>query len=176
MAVIRNGYLWACQHVGLNSANGNYDGDESGSSVDRSGVQWWKLQLNTTGTNLTYSASGMVYDNSTTSPWWYYMPSLSVNSSNVMLVGFSGSSRSNYISALYSARLPGGTMIGAPVLIQAGSTNGYVVNPPGVVRWGDFSYTTVDPNDNQTFWTIQGFATHTTHEYNWASWIVPVKP
>ena len=93
MAVIRNGYLWTCQHAGLDNANGTYT--NSGSTVNRSGIQWWKFQLNSTGTPPTYSASGMVYDSATSNPWWYYMPSLAVNSNNVILVGFSGSNPNN---------------------------------------------------------------------------------
>ena len=42
---IRSGYLWTCSHVGLDGAGGDYDGDETGTAVDRSGAQWAKLQL-----------------------------------------------------------------------------------------------------------------------------------
>jgi hypothetical protein len=40
MAFIRNGYLWTCQHIGLSGTSGGYMGDETGSTVDRSAVQW----------------------------------------------------------------------------------------------------------------------------------------
>ena len=83
MAVIKNSALWTCHHVGLDNTQGSYDGNESGSTVDRSGLQWWKLQLNATGTPLTYSDSGMVYDNASSNPYWYYYPSLAVNASGV---------------------------------------------------------------------------------------------
>ena len=52
-----------------------------------------------------------------------------------------------------------GTM-GAPILYTS-STTAY--NPPGDPggtegrRWGDFSYTSLDPNDDMTLWTIQEF-------------------
>jgi hypothetical protein len=37
MAVIRNGFLWTCQTVGMSGTNGIYVGDASGTNVDRSG-------------------------------------------------------------------------------------------------------------------------------------------
>ena len=171
MAIIRNGYLWTCQHVGLNSADGTYSGDQTGSSVNRSGIQWWKLQLNSTGTPLTYSASGIVYDRATSNPWWYYMPSLAVNWQNAMPLGFSGSSTTNYISAFRAGRTADGTLLGNPIVIQMGTA--YYTND---VRWGDYSYTTVDPADNQTFWTIQSFATNNFPAPGWSDWLMSVKP
>ena len=138
--------------------------------MNRSSIQWWKFQLHSTGTPLTYSASGIVYDASASSPWWYYMPSLAVNWANVMVVGFSGSSATNYISALYTGRTADGAMILPPTLIQSGS--GYYGWSSR--RWGDYSYTIVDPADNQTFWTVQSYATSTG--YNWADWLISIKP
>ncbi len=157
MGVIRNGYLWTCQHAGLDNANGTYT--NSGSTVNRSGIQWWKFQLNSTGTPLTYSASGMVYDSATSNPWWYYMPSLAVNSNNVILVGFSGSNPNNYISALFSGVRADGATILPPIVTQSG--NAYFTG-----SWGDYSFTTVDPTDNRTLWTIQGFANNVS-PYPW---------
>ena len=173
MAVIRNGYLWTCQHVGLDNTSGTYGGDETGSTVNRSGIQWWRLKLNLTGTPLTYASSGVVYDNAASNPYWYYMPSLAVNWANVMLLGFSGSSASNYISAFYTGRQAGGEVLAHPVLAQAGSA--YVDSIYSVIQWGDYSYSTVDPADNLRFWTIQGFATNTAGRA-WSDWIGSIKP
>jgi hypothetical protein len=52
-ALFRNGFLWTCHHVGLDSTNGTYSGGVSGSSVNRSAVQWLKLQTNAAGDPLT---------------------------------------------------------------------------------------------------------------------------
>ncbi len=136
--------------------------------MNRSGIQWWKFQLHSTGTPLTYSASGVVFDSAASSPCWYYTPSLAVNWQNEMLLGFSGSSSNTYISAYYVGRMADGTMLGPPVLIRAGATAGG--NP-----WGDYSFATVDPIDNQTFWTVQGFASSVS-PYPWADWVVSVRP
>ncbi len=99
------------------------------------------------------------------------MPSLAVNWANVMVVGFSGSSASNYVSAFYSGLKADGTPLAQPVLIQAGSA--YYVPPSA--RWGDYSFTSVDPSDNQTLWTVQSYATSTSG-YFWSDWIVSIRP
>ncbi len=165
---IRNGFLWTCQHVGLDNTNGSYGGGGAGSTVDRSGIQWWKFQSSSTGNPLSYTASGLLYDNRTSNPWWYYMPSLAVNSNNVILVGFSGSSPNNYISALYSGVRADGTTILPPIVTQSG--NAYFTG-----SWGDYSFTTVDPTNNRTLWTIQVFANNVS-PYPWGDWIVSALP
>lgn len=99
------------------------------------------------------------------------MPSLAVNSNNVILVGFSGSNPNNYISALYSGvRADGATLI-PPVMCQAGTTYDDGTFP----AWGDYSFTSVDPTDNRTLWTIQGFVSNTGYRGSpWADWITSI--
>src|SRR5204863_5166789 len=67
-----------------------------------------------------------------------------------------------YINAGTAGRLaddPPGTLQ-TPVLYTSSST---AYNPPGDPggtsgrRWGDFSYTSLDPNDDMTMWTIQEY-------------------
>ena len=45
MAVIRDGALWTCHHVGVDGVDGDYDGDGTGSTVDRSAIQWCRLHI-----------------------------------------------------------------------------------------------------------------------------------
>jgi hypothetical protein len=91
-AVIRNGFFWTCQLVGLSTNTGNYVGDASGSNVTESAMQWLKFQISADYTSLTLADHGRVFDtNRTDKPLWYYMPSLMVNCSGDMVAGFSGS-------------------------------------------------------------------------------------
>ena len=53
MAVIRDGALWTCHHVGLSGTNGSYSGNATGTNVDRSAVQWLKLTTDTNGNFLS---------------------------------------------------------------------------------------------------------------------------
>jgi len=167
MAVIRNGYLWTCQHIGLSGTNGGYTGDQTGTSVDRSAAQWVNFQVGTT--SLTYNASGRVYDPAPTNPFWYYFPSLMVNCTSDMVMGFSGSSPNNYIGAYYSWLFNGNLTASAPMTMQPG-TIAYTSGD----RWGDYSYTSLDPTDDWSFWTVQEYADHTQNAYQnpWATWIL----
>jgi hypothetical protein len=169
MAMIRNNILWTCQQVGLNGTSGSYNGNDTGSAVDRSGIQWWQLQCNSSGTPLTYTRSGIVYDNSTSNPWWYYFPSLAINWQNDVVLGFSGSSAVNDVTALYTWMMSNGTKLGSNITIEAGSAC-------GLNRMGDYSFTTVDPVDNQTIWTIQEYATSEGSGRNWSDWIIAIQP
>ena len=102
-AVIRGGFLYTCHHIGLSGTNGTYSGNETGTNVDRSGAQWFKLRLEPSGV-LSYYKHGRIYDAAPTNMLWYYFPSIAVNCAADMMLGFSGSSATNYISAYYAWR------------------------------------------------------------------------
>ncbi len=154
-AVIRDGYMWICQCVGLNGTSGSYtyDGNANGTNVDRSGAQWLKLHINATGDPLNCTGIGRVYDDCSTDPFWYYFPSLMVNTNGDMVMGFSGSSSYAYIGAYYSWRLADGTTALRPGLIKGGE---HYYNSPEH-RWGDYSATALDPTNLHSFWTVQQY-------------------
>ena len=165
MAVVRNGYLWTCQHVGLSGTGGGYSGDQTGSTVDRSAAQWINFQVGTTG--LTFNASERVFDPSPANPFWYYFPSLTVNCNGDMLMGYSGSSATNFVGAYYSWLFASTSASTKPALIQPGTTyfNGSL--------WGDYSCTSVDPTDDWLIWTIEEYAYPTGQfTFPWATWII----
>lgn len=184
-------YLWTCHHVGLDGgSNERYDGG----TVDRSAIQWLRLQVTTGAQSLAYSAYGRVYDTASINPYWYYMPSVAVNAAGDMLLGFSASKATEYISAIWVGRRANGQISG-PLLFQTGrayvALNPRVVPPddqqqPPIysVRWGDYSATCVDP-DGTRFWTTQEYAEKdparpvrpNVMEANaWGTWIASVQP
>ena len=59
-------------------------------------------------------------------------------------MGLSGSSATNYIGAYYIWRLSNGSTLAMPRVIRTGVTS--FTDPEG--RWGDYSTTTLDPDDN----------------------------
>ena len=85
------------------------------------------------------------------------MPSLVVNTNGDMVIGFSGSSANQYVSAYYWGRLNIGTSPANPVLYFGGKDWLDTPSPRTVFRWGDYSHTTLDP-DGLKFWTIQEHA------------------
>jgi len=151
MSVVRNGYLWTCHHVGLDGGDAIYNGG----TVDRTGCGWFKLKILGTGQLSINTGDGAdynrFYDTAGSTPYSYYFPSLMVNSTNDMVMGFSGSRSNEYIGAFFTGRRSSGATLNRPVLVQAGR-NYYTPD-----RWGDYSYTSLDVDD-LTFWTIQEYA------------------
>ena len=146
MAVIRDDKLWTTHHVGVNSTGG-YSGTPS--DATRSAAQW--IRLNVNSSTLSYSTHGKIYDGASSTPYWYYFPSLMINNAGDMVIGFSGSKTSEYIGAFYSWRLANSTTAPAPLLLQRG-VDVFVSS-----RLGDYSYTSLDPTDDDVFWTVQQF-------------------
>ncbi len=124
-----------------------------GTHSPQMGAQWFRAKLDEFG-GLSYSAHGRVYDQRVSNPSFYYFPSLMVNCAGDMVMGFSGSSATNYIGAYYTWRLNNGTTLAKPRVIRPGLTS--FTDPEG--RWGDYSTTILDPNDDWSFWTIQEYA------------------
>lgn len=175
MATVHNGFLWTCQTVGLSGTNGTYIGDASGTNVDRSGAQWLAFEISPDNTTLTLINHGRIFDPAPTNNFWYYFPSLAVNCPGDMVMGFSGSSPTNYIGAFYTWRLANGLTLGAPGMLQSGTTN-FDNN-----LWGDYSATTLDPTDDWSFWTVQEYATPLLGpagrpSRDWATVIARVRP
>ncbi|MCY3018584.1 MAG: DUF5060 domain-containing protein, partial [Planctomycetota bacterium] len=159
MAAIRNGRLWTCRHIGVNSSG-------SETSPDRTGCEWMELALN--GTSASVNQQGRVYDTAATNPRFYYYPSIMVSGQGHAAMGFSGSKwprlTGEYIGAYTCGRLAGdaaGTMQQPVLALQAGAASYVVPGGNNLTRWGDFSFTSLDPNDDMTLWTIQEYAATT---------------
>jgi hypothetical protein len=167
-AVIRNGFLYTCQHIGLSETNGTYVGNESGTNVTRSGVQWLKFRLEPSGTP-SYYKHDRIYDSAVTNVLYYYFPSIAVNCASDILLGFSGSSSNTFISAYYVWRPAFGTVNEPPIRYYQGG--GYF----DAARWGDYSFTTVDPTDSTTFWTVQQYAEERTIIPTWGTRIAKIR-
>jgi hypothetical protein len=149
--VERNGSLWGAQHVFL-PANGG----------TRSAVQWW--QISTTGQRLQFSRiddpSGAVM---------YGYPSIAVNANNDVLLGFSVFSASYYPSAGCAFHGAGDPLDSTrqPVIYKQGES-AYDRGPTPYQRWGDYSATVVDPENDGDFWLIQQYAA--TPVGKWGTW------
>lgn len=172
-AVIRDGFLWTCQHVGVAGADGTYvDNDPLGTNVDRSAVQWLKLQIGSNRTSLTHYDHGRIRDTTPSgNPDWYYFPSLMVNSAGDMVAAFSGSSATKFIGAYYGWLPTNSQATVEPRLFQAGQD--YF----DYSRWGDYSATSLDPTDELSFWTVQEFAGPSDELLGpvWGTWIARIR-
>jgi hypothetical protein len=136
MAVYRGGFLWTCHTVGVSG---------------RAACRWYQI----TAESRHLEQSGTVSD----STFYYYFPSIMVNQYGSALMAFSGSNSSQYASCYMTGRLagdPAGNM-SEPAEYHAGAAPQNLIDGYGRNRFGDYSLTTLDPNDQGTFWTIQEY-------------------
>ncbi len=138
MAVYRDGSVWACHTI---SAGG------------RAACRWY--QFGVAFTPPTLVQSGTVTHGSL----HYFFPSIMVNAAGHVAMGFTGSNSLQYPGCYYTGRLasdlPG--VMAVPVQYKPGTGAQNNVDSYGRNRWGDYSYTTLDPADQSTFWTIQEY-------------------
>jgi hypothetical protein len=83
-----------------------------------------------------------------------------VNKNHDAVVGYTIFSTTAYATAAYSFRAgtdPLGTLQ-APAILKAGEASYFKDFGTGENRWGDFSATVVDPNNDLDIWTIQEYA------------------
>lgn len=155
--IYRNGTLWTVHNM--------FPSDAS----DRSDIQFW--QITTTGQVLQFARiddpTGLKH---------YGFPSIAVNKSNDVLIGYSRFASNQYISANYTFRAgtdPASLLRGDSVLKSGeapytiGQSNVY-----DVLHWGDYSQTVVDPVNDADFWTIQQYAATKalTQDANYGLW------
>ena len=160
-AIIRNGSLWTAHNIGIDNT-----GSATG-TVTRNGVRWY--QIGSLGTTPALVQSGIVFTSSgtnNTSSRYYWIPSIMASGQGHVAIGFSTAGSLERANAGTTGRLTGdaaGTTA-TPTLYTASAT---AYNPPSDAggaqgrRWGDFSYTSPDPDDDMTLWTRMDQATFT---------------
>jgi hypothetical protein len=157
-AHIRNGKLWTAHNIGVDNTGA------AGPTRSRNGSRWYELTgLNTatpsvvqSGTLFASSATNTVDERN------YWIPTVMVSGQGHMALGASIAGTSEFINAATAGRLAGDTLgtLQAPVALTTSAT---AYNPAGDTgatgarRWGNYSYTSLDPCDDMTMWTIQEF-------------------
>ena len=158
-AHIRNGRLWTAQNIGVTNT-----GLASGTRT-RNGSRWYELDVPAGSGTPTVVQSGTVFQASasnTTDQRHYWIPAMMVSGQGHVAMGFSVAGTLERINAATVGRLTGSTLgaMETPELYTSSST---AYNPPsdpggsGGRRWGDYSYTSLDPLDDMTMWTVQQF-------------------
>jgi hypothetical protein len=127
-------------------------------------TQFGTLCTTTAGSGVSNSERGFVY------------PTVTATGQGHMALAASYASASEYVGVAAAGRLrtdpPAGTR--APETIVLPGSSDYNINdsvPRN--RWGDYSLTDVDPNDDQTVWTFQEYAD--TPSNNWSVRAVQLK-
>ncbi|MBI1803449.1 MAG: putative Ig domain-containing protein [Ignavibacteriae bacterium] len=156
-AVIRNGHLWTAHNIRVSNT-----GSVSG-TTSRDAARWY--DITNLGTTPSLTQSGTVYAATAANDTLqrnYWIPSVMVSGQGHVALGFSTAGVSEHANAGTVGRLSGdatGTMQ-TPLLYTASSTAYNPSSDPGGTsgrRWGDYSYTSLDPSDDMTMWTIQEF-------------------
>jgi hypothetical protein len=156
-AVMRNGRLWTAHTIYTNNT-----GAASGTKT-RDAVRWYEIQ-NLTGTP-SLVQSGTVYASTTTNnvdSVNYWFPTIMVSGQGHAAMVFCAAGTQARVNAGTVGRLSGdalGTM-GSPLLYTASTTAYNPSGDPGGSggrRWGDYSYVSLDPNDDMTMWAIGQF-------------------
>jgi len=165
-AMIRNGRLWAAHNFLVDAT-----GTASSVAAARNASRWYEFQSLTT--TPTVVQSGTVFDSSATlaAARQYWIPSVTVTGQGHAVLGMTMAGNPVGATPAYVGRLAGdtlGTMAGPPsaAAVAFGTTTANynpALDAGGSAgrRWGDYSFTVVDPLDDMTVWTIQ--------EYNQAS-------
>jgi len=99
----------------------------------------------------------------------FLLPSMAVNQSGDIVIGFNavGPGPTQFVSSYAVVGKTGRkTVFGAPMLLQHGLASYQLTTD--TENWGNESSTTLDPEDDKTFWTIQAIAVDTSH---WATQI-----
>jgi subtilisin-like proprotein convertase family protein len=148
-ALLKNGSLWTAHSIGVDSTG------VASATPDRDATRWYEIR-NMTGTPTLYQ-SGTFYDSAASNPKYYWVGSVAVSGQGIMALGASYAGAANHAGIALSGRFPGDSLgtQAAPSFI-ASSTSYNVQTGTGVnQRWGDYSFTCVDPTDDMTMWTAQ---------------------
>jgi hypothetical protein len=115
--------------------------------------------------------SGTLFDTSATvaTARQFWIPTVMVSGQGHAAIGFSTAGTPYHADAATAGRLADDPLgVTENVAIYTGSSTAY--NPPSDPgslngrRWGDYSFTSLDPLDDMTMWTIQEFC-NTTNSY-----------
>ncbi len=156
-AVVRNGRLWTTHQVEVDAAG------QADTSGGRNGVRWY--ELGTLGATPAVVQSGTVFDSAGASPVSYWMGAIMANGQGHVALGMSMAGAATRVNTAFTGRLasdpsayPSGVM-DPPTAYSSNTSFSYnqQVPPATAQRWGDYSYTSVDPDDDMTFWTLQQY-------------------
>jgi uncharacterized repeat protein (TIGR01451 family) len=160
-AMIRNGRLWTAHNFRVSAAGVA----STTAATARNASRWYEFQNLTTTPTLVQS--GTVFDNSATlaAARQYFIPTVTVTGQGHSVLGVTMAGTPAGATPAYVGRLAGdtlGTMTGPPTVaaVTYGTTTANY-NPPADPgpprRWGDYSFTVVDPLDDMSVWTIQEY-------------------
>src|SRR4051812_36883871 len=151
--------LWTAHNISVDgSGAGTGDPDVNG---NRDADRWYQIG-NLSGTPTVTpptGQSGTLFD-PLANPRFFWIPSIAMNGQGHASLNSSSAGVGRFAEIVSSGHLatdPVGTTE-SPDTVQSSSSAYNVPTDTSNKRWGDYSQTVVDPNDDQTFWTFQEYA------------------
>jgi hypothetical protein len=167
-AHLRNGRLWTAHNIGVNNTG------VAGATNNRNATRWYELQNIITPGTPSVLQSGTLFDNNAVNDAnqrSYWMPSIMVSGQGHAALGCTIAGTNERINAFTTGRLVGdtlGTLRNGPggAALPGYTASATAYNPPGDPggpsrRWGECSFTSLDPLDDMTMWTIQEYCNGT---------------
>ena len=159
-AQVRGGNLYTAHGITV---------DASGTAVSsvvfdpngRNAARWYRI--NSLTTTPAVAESGTVFDNAAVaSARWYSYPGIQVTGQGHMAIGVTASGTLLRANGAYTGRLatdPAGATDTPTLYTNTLAAYDPAFDPGGAFgrRWGDYSYTSVDPNDDMSMYTIQEY-------------------
>ncbi len=122
----------------------------------RNGSRWYEI-TNLTATP-TLNQSGTLFDSAPTDSTGFWVPGIAMSGQGHAALGSSRAGVNARAEIAVAGRLSGDALgtLQTYTLAQSSSTN-YNVEANNSQRWGDYTLTVVDPNDDMTMWTFQEY-------------------
>lgn len=155
-AHIRNGRLWTSHSIQV-SNTGVYS-----ASGGRDGSRWYEFNVPVGSGTPTIVESGTVFDPAVTNPRSYWIPSVMVSGQGHAAFTLCSAGNNDRANAGTVGRLSGdalGTVQSVALYSSSSSAYNPTSDPGGSNgrRWGDYTYTSLDPIDDQTMWAVSMF-------------------
>jgi hypothetical protein len=161
-AHIRNGRLWTAHNIRVNTSGVANTGPQS-----REAVRWYELngiRSTDNGGVPIVVQSGTIFNSAVTlaTSRQFSIPSVMVSGQGHAALGFTTTGTPFRIDAATNGRLVG-DVLGTTQAVGLYTASSTAYNPPGDPggasgrRWGDYSFTSLDPLDDMTMWTIQEY-------------------
>ena len=162
MAHIRNNQLFTTHTIGV---------DSTGSSLpipppDRTALRWYQIDVSNPLLPSVVQ-QGTFFDSALINPRFFYYPAIMTNVRGDMSLSCSTSAADQFIDALTMGRMafdPPNTLRPPVFLTNTPFSYNFVTVASDILgfqRWGDYSYTALDPSDDMTMWTAQEFCAGT---------------
>ena len=161
-ARFRAGHLWLTHNVGVD----NTGASTTATTITRDGMRWYDITGVASGETPTFNQVGTVFQPSAsndTSQRSYWDGSINVSGQGHVVLGATAAGSLEPPSAAVTSRLANDSpnTMRDPSIYAVGAT--YSATS---ARWGDYSMTSVDPEDDMTFWTIVEYSNPETKQWS----------